>query len=250
MQISPIPICVFKILIIFVLYVSPSSGLGCSAVDRAALLGFKARIVKDTTEIMASWVGKDCCDGSWTGCIVDGVRRALIPVQFGQLSNLTVLIFQITGFVSVRYCVPKWITSRELSDVNLAGCNLKGFLPIFTRPGSLSSIDLSDNHFTGGLSGLTKLDVSRNRLTGTIPPSLGNLPKLGWLDVSINSIGGKIPTSLLVIRYLRHANFRANKLCGEIPQGRPLNIFPSSAYAHNLCLCGKPLPPCKQAPAT
>ncbi|MFS8027925.1 putative leucine-rich repeat domain superfamily [Helianthus anomalus] len=49
-----------------------------------------------------------------------------------------------------------------------------------------------------------------------------------------------------MIEKLKHVNFRTNKLCGEIPQGRPLNIFPSAAYAHNLCLCGKPLPPCKQ----
>ncbi|KAK9051260.1 hypothetical protein SSX86_027887 [Deinandra increscens subsp. villosa] len=221
--------------------------------------------------------------------------------------------------------IPKWITSRQLSTVNLAGCNLKGSLPFFTKPDSLTSIDLSDNHFIGGISGLfqklsslqnaklsnnqlkgnlseiklpsglalldlhsnqlsgllsgllvstgrfletvdlsnnqimgtipstisklvelKKLDVSRNHITGTIPPSLGNLSKLEWLDISINSIGGKIPTNLLMIRQLRHVNFRANKLCGEIPQGRPLNIFPSAAYAHNFCLCGKPLPPCKQ----
>ncbi|KAL4560884.1 hypothetical protein LXL04_033040 [Taraxacum kok-saghyz] len=62
---------------------------------------------------------------------------------------------------------------------------------------------------------------------------LGKLSKLGWLDISSNSIGGKIPTSLLVIKYLRHVNIKGNKLCGEIPQGRPLNVFPKAAYAHN-----------------
>uniref|UniRef100_A0A7C9DUB6 2-alkenal reductase (NAD(P)(+)) n=1 Tax=Opuntia streptacantha TaxID=393608 RepID=A0A7C9DUB6_OPUST len=244
--------------------------------------------------------------------------------------------------------VPEWIRVRELSAVHLAGCDLRGTLPNFTRPTSLTSLDLSNNHFTDGISNfftrmsnlqtlklsnnhfkfdvsqiglpreislvdlssnqltgplsailnnntssflevvdisrniisgtlpefreglslkvlnlgsnkitghiptsisnlaeLQRFDISRNQITGIIPPSLGELVNLQWLDVSINSLTAKIPDSLLRIKNLRHANFRANRLCGEIPQGRPYNIFPVAAYAHNQCLCGKPLPPCK-----
>ncbi|KAJ8448998.1 hypothetical protein Cgig2_004053 [Carnegiea gigantea] len=244
--------------------------------------------------------------------------------------------------------VPEWIRDRELTAVHLAGCDLKGTLPNFTRPASLTSLDLSNNHFTDGISNfftwmsnlqtlklsnnqfkfdvsqmalprgislvnlssnqlsgplsailsnrtssflevidisrniisgilpefkeglnlkvlnlgsnkitghiptsisnlaeLQRFDISRNQITGIIPPSLGQLVNLQWLDVSINSLTGKIPNSLLGIKSLRHANFRANRFCGEIPQGRPYNIFPIAAYAHNQCLCGKPLPPCK-----
>lgn len=246
--------------------------------------------------------------------------------------------------------IPEWIRSRQLSDVHLAGCNLKGTLPNFTKPDSLISVDLSDNYFTDGISNffvkmsslqkvklsnnqlksdlsgiailpdglssldlcsnqlsgslsgvlnnktssfleaidvssnqisgsipefngglslkifnigsnkitghipssisnliqLERFDISRNQITGTIPTSLGLLVKMQWLDLSINGLTGRIPESLLGIENLRHANFRANRLCGEIPQGRPYNIFPVAAYAHNMCLCGKPLPPCKR----
>ncbi|CDP22091.1 unnamed protein product [Coffea canephora] len=212
--------------------------------------------------------------------------------------------------------------SWELSNIYLAGCKLRGTLPNFTTPDSLSSLDLSDNYFTEGISnfftrmttleqaklsnnqrksdvsaiklpdGLSsidfhsnqlygtipefstslnlkvlniasnkltsyipnsisnlakveRLDISRNQIGGTIPTSLGLLLKLQWLDLSINTLSGKIPNSLLQIEALRHASFRANRLCSEIPQGRPLNIFPLVTYAHNLCLCGRPLPPCK-----
>ncbi|XP_061994687.1 MDIS1-interacting receptor like kinase 2-like [Rosa rugosa] len=247
--------------------------------------------------------------------------------------------------------VPDWIRSRQLRDVHLAGCQLRGTLPSFTKPESLNSIDLSHNQFTDGISKLNltsmsslqslklsnnqlkfdlseiklpdtislvdlhsnqllgslsrilsnrgssfsflevldvsnnqisggipefrqglrlkvvnigsnkiashipisvsnliqleRFDISRNQITGTIPTSLGLLGKLQWLDLSINGLTGKIPTSLLGIQGLRHASFRANKLCGEIPEGRPFNIFPAAAYLHNLCLCGKPLPPCR-----
>ncbi|XP_073274931.1 uncharacterized protein [Primulina huaijiensis] len=244
--------------------------------------------------------------------------------------------------------IPDWIRNRELSEIHLAGCKLQGALPNFTKTESLTTIDLSDNYFTSGISNfstkmtglqalkisnnllkadlssitfpsqisvlnlhsnqlfgslsgilnnktgkfmeyvdvsgnqisgsipeisggldikllnvannkiaghipssisnlnkITRFDISRNKITGTIPTSLGLLLKIQWLDLSINNLTGKIPDSLLGIEALRHASFRANRLCGEIPQGRPFNIFPAVAYAHNLCLCGKPLTPCR-----
>ncbi|KAJ8769909.1 hypothetical protein K2173_008991 [Erythroxylum novogranatense] len=243
--------------------------------------------------------------------------------------------------------VPSWIKDRAFSEVNLAGCGIRGTLPRFARPDSLDTLDLSDNFLAGGVSGflgnmsnlktlklsnnqlrfdiqeirlpdwivvlhlqknqitglisrilnnstshleeldvsqnqisgaipefvegfslnvlnigsnkitghipssisslkqLKRFDISRNQITGLIPDSLGLLSELQWIDLSINGLTGKIPTSLLGIKDLKHANFRANRLCGEIPQGRPYNIFPAVAYAHNLCLCGKPMPPCR-----
>ncbi|XP_073147003.1 uncharacterized protein [Henckelia pumila] len=244
--------------------------------------------------------------------------------------------------------IPDWIRNRELSEIHLACCKLRGALPNFTKTESLTTLDLSDNYFTSGISNfltkmtslqalrisnnllkadlssirlppqisvldlhsnqlfgslsgilknktgefmeyvdvsgnqisgsipeinggssikvlnmannkivghipssvsnldkITRFDISRNQITGTIPTSLGLLLKLQWLDLSINMLTGKIPESLLGIEALKHASFRANRLCGEIPQGRPFNIFPAVAYAHNLCLCGKPLLSCK-----
>ncbi|KAK3189214.1 hypothetical protein Dsin_028775 [Dipteronia sinensis] len=41
----------------------------CFEADRAALLEFKTSILKDTTEILASWVGRDCCGGEWEGVV-------------------------------------------------------------------------------------------------------------------------------------------------------------------------------------
>nr|XP_043626322.1 LRR receptor-like serine/threonine-protein kinase FLS2 isoform X2 [Erigeron canadensis] len=174
-----------------------------------------------------------------------------LPGYFRKMSNLQNVKLsnnQLKANLS-QIILPSGLALLDLHSNQLSG-SLSGLLR--SASSFLETIDLSNNQITGNipstiskLAKLKKLDVSRNHITGTIPPSLGNLSNLGWLDVSINSIGGKIPTSLLVAQ-LRHANFRANKLCGEIPQGRPLNIFPPVAYAHNLCLCGKPLPPCKQ----
>ncbi|CAL1387955.1 unnamed protein product [Linum trigynum] len=141
-----------------------------------------------------------------------------------------------------------------ISSVQLRSNRITGSLSAILNNSSskisfLEVLDVSMNMISGaipdsvtGLTRLKRLDIARNRVSGSLPASLGKLADLQWIDVSVNLLTGKIPSSLLTVKNLRHANFRANRLCGEIPQGRPYNIFPASTYAHNLCLCGKPLP--------
>ncbi|KAF8412585.1 hypothetical protein HHK36_000554 [Tetracentron sinense] len=142
--------------------------------------------------------------------------------------------------------------SKFLEIVDISRNQITGGIPEFSESSRLKYLNLASNKITGqipssisNLIELERLDISRNQITGTIPTSLGQLLRLQWLDLSINALTGKIPDSLLALGSIRHVNFRANRLCGQIPQGRPFNIFPVAAYAHNQCLCGKPMPPCK-----
>uniref|UniRef100_A0A6N2LLE8 Leucine-rich repeat-containing N-terminal plant-type domain-containing protein n=1 Tax=Salix viminalis TaxID=40686 RepID=A0A6N2LLE8_SALVM len=167
----------------------------------------------------------------------DGISS--IELQSNQLSGL------LSRILNNR-------TSSFLEVLDVSGNQISGTIPEFVEGLSLKALIIGSNKITGQFPGsisnlkeLERIDVSRNQITGTIPTTLGLLSNLQWLDLSINSLTGKIPASLLGITNLRHANFRANRLCGEIPQGRPYNIFPAGAYAHNLCLCGKPLPLCR-----
>ncbi|KAK3017681.1 LOW QUALITY PROTEIN: hypothetical protein RJ639_003998 [Escallonia herrerae] len=204
--------------------------------------------------------------------------------------------------------VPEWIGNRELSDVHIAGCNLRGTLTKFTKPDSLTFIDLSDNHFTQGISnlfpklsslqnvklsnnqlkfdltkitlpsGLSSLDLHSNLLFGSLSRIINgqtnsflllyptiksqatflNLLNLKLLNVAGNRITGQLPSSisnlfrLETLKYLQKPDNRHNsyqfRITAEvvmIPQGRTLNVFQVVAYALSLCLCGKPLPPCK-----
>jgi Leucine-rich repeat (LRR) protein len=144
------------------------------------------------------------------------------------------------------------MTSNSLEVIDVSKNFISGHIPEFVEGSSLKVLNLGCNNISGSIPAsisnlieLERLDISRNHILGNIPSSLGQLQKLQWLDVSINGITGQIPGSLSQIPNLKHASFRANKLCGAIPQTRPFNIFPPVAYAHNLCLCGKPLQPCK-----
>ncbi|KAF8087585.1 hypothetical protein N665_0578s0037 [Sinapis alba] len=144
-------------------------------------------------------------------------------------------------------------TSRFLEEIHLTNNQISGRIPDLAESLNLKVLNIGSNKIGGqipssisNLVELVRLDISRNHITGVIPEALGQLAQLNWLDLSINALTGRIPDSLLNIKAVKHASFRANRLCGQIPQGRPFNIFPAAAYLHNLCLCGKPLPPCRK----
>lgn len=66
---------------------------------------------------------------------------------------------------------------------------------------------------------VTGLDLSRMKLTGAIPPSVGNLSFLTSLSLSGNSFHGSIPLELGKLFRLQHLNLSNNVLGGGIPRG-------------------------------
>ncbi|XP_011040214.1 PREDICTED: probable LRR receptor-like serine/threonine-protein kinase At1g53440 isoform X2 [Populus euphratica] len=89
----------------------------------------------------------------------------------------------------------------------------------------LKAIDLSKNKLHGSipltlwnLSSLTRLDLSTNFLSGSIPPSLGNLSSLEYLRLSRNFLTGSIPLSMRNLTKLRHLSLSSNMLSGQIPK--------------------------------
>jgi Leucine-rich repeat (LRR) protein len=145
------------------------------------------------------------------------------------------------------------VLPQKLEHLDLSGNRITGALPEFTRGAGLRWLDISSNAIGGQipssisrLSSLERLDISRNRVRGVIPASMAEMVRLQWLDLSSNALVGRIPDNFTRLTSVRHASFRRNKLCGRIPQAKPFNLFRAAAYAHNLCLCGKPLPPCRK----
>ncbi|ESW11609.1 hypothetical protein PHAVU_008G044600, partial [Phaseolus vulgaris] len=66
-------------------------------------------------------------------------------------------------------------------------------------------------------SNLESFEVVYCSLHGTIPPEIGNLPKLTHLDFCYNSLSGKIPFTMGNLLELTYLHFSHNSLYGEIP---------------------------------
>ena len=64
---------------------------------------------------------------------------------------------------------------------------------------------------------VTYLILTRNRLSGAIPPELGNLSSLVLLDLQYNQLRGEMPPELGNLSSLRVLALSDNRLSGEIP---------------------------------
>ncbi|CAK9173920.1 unnamed protein product [Ilex paraguariensis] len=196
-----------------------------------------------------------------------------VPSFFSQLKNLNYLDL---SFNNLTGSIPPSLSKlTNLNALHLDRNKLTGKIPeSFGKfSGSVPDLYLSHNQLTGsvpkslGYLNFTEIDFSRNKLTGDISFFFGtnktiqivdfsrnmfgfDLSKVKFpasltsLDLNHNSIKGSLPAGLTGLD-LQFLNVSYNRLCGQIPVGGKLQSFDYSAYFHNRCLCGSPLPACK-----
>ncbi|KAK9156851.1 hypothetical protein Scep_003425 [Stephania cephalantha] len=142
------------------------------------------------------------------------------------------------------------LSSPQLMNLTLSGCNLAGPIPDFLgNLSSLSALKLSYNRLSGGipenfkqlelqflwlnnqagggLSGpidavasmtsLRELWLHGNKFTGTIPAGIGALSSLTDLNLNSNQLVGLIPSSMADLP-LRKLDLSNNALMGPIPK--------------------------------
>ncbi|KAJ0810462.1 putative protein kinase RLK-Pelle-LRR-VII-1 family [Helianthus annuus] len=112
-----------------------------------------------------------------------------------------------------------FLSCSSLRVLSLSGNNLNG--PI---PNSLSVVRLRGNKFNGSIPegmfelGLSQIDLSRNQLTGSVPPGSSRLfETLESMDLSANRLMGDIPAEMGLLSKLRYLNLSWNNFETRMP---------------------------------
>lgn len=164
--------------------------------------------------------------------LADNFLEGDFPQWITQISNLEYVDFAnngLTGTLPASMGDLKSLKFLALSNNKLGGPIPESMADI---PG-LSVIRLRGNAFSGNIPDglfdmkLDEIDLSRNRLTGSIPPASDKLfESLQALDLSANNLVGDIPAEMGLFSKLRYLNLSWNALESRIP--------PELGYFQNL----------------
>ncbi|CAN6467350.1 unnamed protein product [Victoria cruziana] len=144
-----------------------------------------------------------------------------IPDSIGNLPELRVLKMSNCNFTGSIPPSLSGLTRLQIIDMSFNGFN--GSLP-FLNASTITEVDLSMNRLSGsipksfrGLHGLTTLRLDHNLLIGPIPAPLLNLPSLKTVDLSNNNLTGSLSQFTNSSSLLETLDLSNNSLTGEIP---------------------------------
>ncbi|KAL8201927.1 hypothetical protein R6Q57_011074 [Mikania cordata] len=145
-----------------------------------------------------------------------------IPEDICKGGKLRILILMENHFFGP---VPEKLGGcRSLTKIRIMKNFFNGTIPasIFSLP-ALTMLELDDNYFSGELpsemysQSLQSVSISNNRITGKLPPAIGDLVNLTSISLQSNKIVGGIPDEILNLKKLYKINVSGNSLTGVIP---------------------------------
>ncbi|XVF79033.1 hypothetical protein PTKIN_Ptkin14bG0187000 [Pterospermum kingtungense] len=148
-----------------------------------------------------------------------------LPETFASLTTLK--MFRISGN-SFTGNIPKFIFQNwtNLEQIYMEGSGLSGPIPIIDSLENLTYIVISDLNGAeakfpqlSNLAQLQRLVLRSCNLIGELPASLGEFTKLKSLDVSFNRLSGTIPTCLSALKVsLNYLFLTGNNFTGAVPE--------------------------------
>ncbi|KAH9753691.1 Receptor-like protein 13 [Citrus sinensis] len=146
-----------------------------------------------------------------------------IPRWLGNLKGLKHIIMpenHLEGPIPMEFCQLYSLQLLDISDNNISGS-----LPSCFHLLSIEQVHLSKNMLRGQLkrgtffncSSLVTLDLSYNRLNGSIPNWVDGLSQLRHLILGHNNLEGEVPVQLCGLNQLQLLDLSNNNLHGHIP---------------------------------
>uniref|UniRef100_A0ACD6AEI6 Uncharacterized protein n=1 Tax=Avena sativa TaxID=4498 RepID=A0ACD6AEI6_AVESA len=152
-----------------------------------------------------------------------------IPASLANATKLQALSLANNSFTGQvppdigRLC----LNALQLSNNELTASDAGGweFLDNLTNCDAVYEIQLDGNNLGGAMPSSisrlsTKLDtlnLASNRISGVIPPDIGNLTQLQTLDLGHNILAGVIPSGIGKLKNLRMLQLQGNELAGPVP---------------------------------
>ncbi|KAK2437111.1 putative inactive leucine-rich repeat receptor protein kinase [Trifolium repens] len=156
------------------------------------------------------------------------------------------------GFICWFTGVECWHPDENrVLNLKLSNMGLKGQFPRGLQYcSSITGVDLSVNKLSGSIPSdisailkyVTVIDLSNNKFTGEIPIDFAHCTYLNNLKLDNNMLSGHIPREFSMLNRLKVFDFSNNDLSGPVPMFQRVVV---SNYANNNKLCGGvSLPPC------
>ena len=115
---------------------------------------------------------------------------------------------------------PGWTSSTWWDTVD----SVDAWEGLTVTSGNVTRISLSENNLTGtlptqlgNLTSLSILSLWDNQLTGPIPTEIGNLVDMAYLDLSANQLNGSLPSQLGSLVSMIDMRLDHNQFTGQIP---------------------------------
>ncbi|MEN8220494.1 MAG: hypothetical protein ABFS56_29920 [Pseudomonadota bacterium] len=214
-----------------------STDTGCADMDNSTYGGDYAKVygiveknyTNQATDISTA-TGGSHQTGVNSDVIVDTIKSQLSTVvsvidKLGQLLAIECTqlpLAECKGLVDLYYRTNGYYWKESWSDDQIH-CDWKG---VTCQDGHVTQIDLSANKLKGTIpqsigyyfSKLSSLNLANNQLTGSIPSSLGHLSQLQNIALNNNQLNGSIPSSIAYLKQLQTLNLNDNQLSGFIPK--------------------------------
>ncbi|CAL5047110.1 unnamed protein product [Urochloa decumbens] len=222
---------------------APRQGHLSLRAQAAALLHWRSTL--SNASALSTW-SRHTYPCNWTGItcgIADSNRRRISTKNStsSSLANETVITgisLQGTGIVG-RFDSLSIQSLPHLNNLDLSNNRgLSGMIPpSIASLSMLATLNLTGDRLTGTIppafgETLRQLSLGDNNLTGTIPRSLANLTHLTHLHLHTNQLIGPIPEELGVLSGLLELDLSENHLTGMIPATLPMNL----TTLNTLCL--------------
>jgi len=134
--------------------------------------------------------------------VINGKKASNVENILIELENLKHLTTIVIIDSKLSYIPDALGNMKQLENLNLSSNRIEGSIP----------------NFIGNMESLNILNLSGNKLTGSIPSDLKNLKKLTYLNLSNNNLEGYIPLDLLEMSSITELYLQNNKkLDGYVP---------------------------------